>query len=46
MVFLRSIAGEAGAINVTASVSVTVGPVGGVPTTEAALVNEPASTSA
>jgi hypothetical protein len=45
-VFVRLMDGDDVAVRVTASVSVTAGPVGGVPVTDAELVNEPASTSA
>ena len=46
VVFVSEIAGAAVAVRVTASVSVTAGPDGGVPVTEALLVRDPASTSA
>ncbi len=46
VVFVRLIDGDAVAVKVTASVSVTSGPDGGVPTTDAEFVNEPESTSA
>ncbi len=46
MVFVSEMLGDAVAVNVTASVSVTSGPVGGVPTTDATLVKQPESTSA
>ncbi len=46
MVFVSEMLGEAVAVNVTASVSDTSGPLGGDPTTDALLVRLPASTSA
>jgi hypothetical protein len=46
VVFVSEMLGVAVARRVTASVSVTAGPVGGVPVTDAEFVSEPASTSA